>query len=579
MSEAYDAIVVGGGPGGSTAATLIAKRGGRVLLLEREQFPRYQIGESLLPSTTQIICRLLGVYKEVQAAGFTPKRGGTFKWGRDEEPWTFQFASSAVTSALGFVEALQVERGKFDEILLRNAEKHGVDVRESCRVMEVLREEGRVVGATYVDANGEPHEVRARWVIDASGHKSTLHKHVGARQYSEFFRNAALFGYFENGKRLEGDDAGNVLSVAFEDGWFWYIPLSPTLTSVGVVIASSGAKELSAPDALERFIAKCPLLAAYLANATPVTSGPYGQRRIRRDYSYTNERFAVPGMMLVGDAACFIDPVFSTGVHAATYAGLLAARVVNSCRAGELDEETCLATFETRYRAEYSAQYKFLLGFYDMNADLESYFWRARSVLGTEERDNEAFLRIVSGAGTTVDEFFGDLEGAGSALHTQVARTRGEVTEAERSRAAFAVERNEGSARDLVPTGWLKDPKRVHGANVAGSLIPSDDGLAWVRVSEQKALAPETVLRATSKPTWEARRGEHGEQLYVRFGDVELFFEDPNLIAFANKLVHSPTFRADEARLWAARGRFSWEDVRRLLDDLLAEGVLEPVER
>lgn len=574
MTTKFDAIVVGGGPGGATAATLIAKRGGKVLLLEREQFPRYQIGESLLPSTTQIICRLLGVYKQVHAAGFTVKRGGTFKWGRDDEPWTFRFANSAVTQTLGFVEALQVERSRFDEILLRNAAACGVDVREGCKVNDVVRDGERVSGVVWTDGDGHSQQVEASFVIDASGHKSPICHHVGARQYSEFFRNSALFGYYEHGKRLEGEDAGNVLTVAFDEGWFWYIPLSPTLTSVGVVVASSSARELGADGAMERFIAKCPLIAEYLADARRVTSGPYGELRIRRDYSYCNERLARLGMLLVGDAACFIDPVFSTGVHAATYAGLLAARAVNSFRDGTLDEAACLEQFERRYRAEYAAQYKFLLGFYDMNADLEGYFWQARNVLGTPERDNEAFIRIVSGAGTTVDEFFGELDGAGRALQVSVARTRGETQKTDTSRAAFAVERSEGSARDLVPTGWLADPRRVHGANVPGALIPSDDGLSWRRVAEAAVLVPETVLRVTSTPTWERRAGANGAELVVRFGGVELLFDQPDLVAFGEKLVHTPSFRADEARLWTASGVAAWEDVRGLLDELLAEGVL-----
>ncbi|TPV94084.1 MAG: tryptophan 7-halogenase [Myxococcales bacterium FL481] len=577
MAPEYDAIVVGGGPGGSTAATLVAKRGGRVLLLEREHFPRYQIGESLLPSTTQIICRLLGVHQSLQAEGFTVKRGGTFQWGRDEEPWTFHFAQSSVTRSLGFVEALQVERSRFDELLLRNAADVGVQVRQGATVHRVVRDDGRVSGVVWEDDEGVEHRATASWVVDASGHKSRLHPQVGKRHYSEFFRNCALFGYYENGRRLAGEDAGNVLSVAFEDGWFWYIPLSPTLTSVGVVVDHHAAQELSGAEAMERFVAKCPLIAEYLRDARRVTTGPYGKLRIRRDYSYCADRLAVPGMMLVGDAACFIDPVFSTGVHAATYAGLLAARVVNTCRAGTVDESTCLAWFERRYRAEYAAQYKFLLGFYDMNASRDTYFWRARSVLGTQERDNDAFVRLVAGAGTTVSEFFGELEGAGRALHASVARARGDRAAADTGRAAFAVERSEGSARDLVPTGWLNDPTRVHGANIPGSLIPTRDGLAWERVAVPIILVETTVLRATSVPSWERRTGDRGAEVFVRFGGVELLFDTPDLVAFAEKLVHTPTFRADEARLWAAKGTFRWEDVRRLLDDLVAEGVLEAV--
>src|SRR5439155_111060 len=149
--------------------------------------------------------------------------------------------------------------------------------------------------------------------------------------------------YYENGKRLPPPNSGNILSVAFKNGWFWYIPLSDTLTSVGAVVSRDAAEQLSDPQgAMQHFIDQAPLIKEYLAGAARVTSGIYGEYRIRKDYSYCNTGFWKPGCALVGDAACFIDPVFSSGVHLSTYSALLAARSINTClRDSQIPEAVC----------------------------------------------------------------------------------------------------------------------------------------------------------------------------------------------------------------------------------------------
>jgi halogenation protein CepH len=397
-ADEYDVIVVGGGPSGSSAATLVAKAGHRVLLLEKEVFPRFQIGESLLPSTIHGVCRLLGVTKEIAEASFMPKRGGTFLWGANPEPWTFHFAASPLMHG-GTATSFQVERMRFDEILLRNAAREGVDVREGVTVGEVLERDGRVAGVAYTGPGGERREATASYVVDASGNRSSLYRSVGDRRYSSFFQNLALFGYFEGGKRLPGDQHGNILSCAFDEGWFWYIPLSDTLTSVGAVVRREYADALQGdPEAAyRRLIGRCPLVADYLSGVPRVAEGVYGRIRVRKDYSYTMEHFWRPGLVLVGDAACFIDPVFSTGVHLATYSALLAARSINSCLAGELDETRAFTEFDERYRREYRLFYEFLTAFYDTNAREDSYFWKAKKVTGLDGTELEAFASLVGG--------------------------------------------------------------------------------------------------------------------------------------------------------------------------------------
>jgi FAD-dependent halogenase len=399
MDEEADVVVAGGGPGGSTLATLIAMRGHRVVLLEKEKFPRYQIGESLLPSTVHGVCRLTGVADQLDKARFTRKHGGTFRWGANPEPWTFAFSvSPKITGETSY--AYQVERSKFDQILLDHARHMGVDVRERHTVGDVLDDEGRVHGVSYTDAEGNGGTVRTRYVVDASGNTGRLYQRVGGtRRYSEFFRSLALFGYFEGGKRLPEPYSGNILSCAFASGWFWYIPLSPTLTSVGAVVRRelAGKVQGDPEEALAALIAECPQIADYLRGARRVTEGQYGQLRVRKDYSYANTKFWRPGMALVGDAACFVDPVFSSGVHLATYGALLAARSINSVLAGTVDEDTAFREFEERYRREYSVFYEFLVSFYDMHEDENSYFWTARKVTESTGSDLESFVSLVGG--------------------------------------------------------------------------------------------------------------------------------------------------------------------------------------
>ncbi|MEU7146015.1 FAD-dependent oxidoreductase [Nocardia sp. NPDC046473] len=395
----WDVIVVGGGPAGSTAATITSLDGHRVLLLERDVLPRFQIGESLLPSTIHGIIPLLGMRDEIERAGFIRKNGGTFRWGASDEPWTFAFAASPDMIELG-AYGYQVERMKFDEMLLRNAERQGVEVRQNHGVNGVLETEGRVGGVTFTDDKGQRRSATAKFVIDASGHGSRIHRAVGGdREYSPFFRNLAVFSYFEDGGRLPEPNSGNILSAAFDDGWFWYIPLSDKLTSVGAVVSADKAASIQAdPDAaLRSFITQCPLVDRYLRGARRSTAAPYDKVRVRKDYSYDRPSLWRPGMAVVGDAAMFIDPVFSSGVHLSTYGALLAARAINTHLAGSADEATCFSEFETRYRLEFAIFRDFLVAFYKMNRTEESYYWEAKRVAHHDGSVLEAFLDVVGG--------------------------------------------------------------------------------------------------------------------------------------------------------------------------------------
>lgn len=394
----FDCIVVGGGPAGSTAATLIAAQGYDVLLLEKELRPKYKVGESLLPATIHGICPLLGVSEELKNANFILKRGGTFRWGKSPDPWTFDFAASPKMAGPTST-AYQVERIVFDRILLENAQKRGVDVRFGCKVQAPIHEQERVVGVSFENEKGELVQCRAKYVLDASGHESRLARGVGERVYSQYFQNVAVFGYFEGGGRLPEPNAGNIFCAAFEDGWFWYIPLRADLTSVGVVLDKAKAPSLQGGlvEALAGYIEKCAPIKDLLKNARRVEQGVYGEVRARQDYSYANTKFWSEGIALIGDAACFVDPVFSSGVHLATYSGLMAARSVNTCLRGDLPEAQCFDEFEKRYRREYTHFYEFLLAFYNIEQDVESYFWEAKKVTQVNTPESQAFVDLVGG--------------------------------------------------------------------------------------------------------------------------------------------------------------------------------------
>jgi halogenation protein CepH len=385
-------------------------QGHKVLLLERDKFPRHQIGESLLPVTVHGICKLLGLHEELKNAGFVKKLGGSFRWGNKPDLWAFTFGSTWMLSHDSLNYAYQVRREVFDKILLDNARKHGVDVREEHSVAGTVNENGRVVGVRYAGPDGQTKVARARFVIDAGGHTSRVHEEVGERVFCKFFQNIALYSYWEGAKRLPPPNSGNVLSAAFDEGWFWFIPLSDTITSVGAVVDRDrhGATLKDGHEqAFMSFVERCPIVKDLLGPAKRITEGSLGVYRIRKDYSYCNTKFWAPGLLLVGDAGCFIDPVFSSGVHLATYSALLAARTVNTVLRGSSIEETeCMDEFESRYRQEYRAFFDFLVGFYDMGQAQETYFWNARKVLGGESEQNlSAFARLVAGGATTADDF------------------------------------------------------------------------------------------------------------------------------------------------------------------------------
>lgn len=490
-----DLIVVGGGPAGSTVATLVAKKGHKVLLLEKASFPRHQVGESLLPATIHFICPLLGVSEEIANAGFVKKRGGQFLWGKSTKPWAVDFGATPALAGPN-AYAYQVRRAEFDHILLRNAKTCGVDVRERHTVRGLIQEEGRVVGVRFMDAESNERTARARYVVDAAGNTTHTSSVVGERVYSKYFQNVALYGYYEGGRRLPEPHSGSIYVAAFGEGWFWYIPLSDTLTSVGAVVDRKYADLLRQDPqaAMDRFMDSCPSLRDLLGTGRRVTEGIYGEFRVRKDWSYCNTRFWGKGAVLVGDAACFIDPVFSSGVHLATYGALLAARSINTSLAGEIDEARAFEEFELRYRREFGNFYQFLVAFSDMHQDEESYFWKARDVMKSDERSNEAFVRLVSGVSTNREPVFRSAEelfkheGVWKTHDKYIEKWRATKMEDRRQEDLdkMITELSDGVAEVLYPPearartlDVFRSGSEATRQLFTGGLVPTEDELCW----------------------------------------------------------------------------------------------------
>ena len=360
----------------------------------------------------------------------------------------------------------------------------GVDVREQHAVSDVIEdEEGQVCGVSFTDAGGNAGAIRARYVADASGNKSRIYQQAGAtRQYSEFFRSLALFGYFEGGKRLAEPNSGNILCAAFDSGWFWYIPLSPTLTSVGAVVRRELASKIQGDpeQALTSLIAECPMISDYLRDASRVTTGQYGELRVRKDYSYANTKFWRPGMVLVGDAACFVDPIFSSGVHLATYGAMLAARSINSILDNTVAEDIAFGEFENRYRREYGAFYEFLVSFYDMHVDESSYFWSAKKVTKSTTTDLESFVNLVGGVASSETALADRYKNRSSEFAAAVDQL---ASDQEQSMVPLM---RSSIVRHAMQEGAKEQARVMLGEDVGaetplfdGGLVASSDGLGW----------------------------------------------------------------------------------------------------
>lgn len=312
-------IVIGGGPAGSTVATLLARRGWAVTLLERETFPRFQIGESLLPYNNDLL-RELGVWDEIAAQGFVEKHGAEFTTGSGRPSARFRFRRALDER---YWKTFQVTRSVFDTILLRNAAKNGVDVREGANVLDVDLSDPKRARVRGSARDGATFELEGRCVLDASGLGNVVGRKVGGRVEDEVLRKISFFAHYENVEPGgEGTEAGDTVIVAIRDAWFWMIPLTETTTSVGIVVERDHVKTcgLTPEELLERSIASTPYVAKRMRGARRVS-----EIHARKDFSYAMSKPYGSNYVLVGDAAGFLDPIFSTGVFVAMKSAELVA--------------------------------------------------------------------------------------------------------------------------------------------------------------------------------------------------------------------------------------------------------------
>lgn len=320
LKDRYECVVVGAGPGGSSTAAVVADSGRDTLLIERDPMPRFHVGESLMPEVFWPLQRL-GLVERIRSAGFQEKKSVQFVTGNGKESAPFFFREH---DARECSTTWQVERSEFDKMLFDRASELGADCRDQTRLIDVrFDDDGKVSGVIVRDPTGESRLIACNVFVDATGQQSFLANKLGIKEINPDLRKAAIWGYYRDAVRGEGDNDGAtiILQTESKDAWFWFIPQSRGITSIGCVgdndflLKGRGTPE----DVFMEELDRCPGLKPRLERATRV-----GDLRVAKEFSYMTRQHAGDGWVLVGDAFGFLDPVYSSGVYFALEMGVRA---------------------------------------------------------------------------------------------------------------------------------------------------------------------------------------------------------------------------------------------------------------
>ncbi|GAA1959201.1 NAD(P)/FAD-dependent oxidoreductase [Amycolatopsis minnesotensis] len=404
--KALDVIVIGGGPAGAICAAALAKEGHSVLVLERQAFPRFHIGESMLPYMAGLLDRL-GLLEAIKAQGYVIKRGGEFI-----DPTGTKFFGSGVFRA-DFAkqgdgrhrETFQVERAHFDQVVLDQARAAGAKVRTEAPVTELLLTGDRITGVRYTH-DGREHQAHARFVVDASGRAGKIANRFGLRKMIEKLRMVAVFRHYDGlDERHNPGHEGDIQVGSHPDGWVWAIPLSEDKISVGTVMPRSVLRGRDAAQAFEEHSTRIPRITRRLTGTRPCT--PF---RVETDYCYHTDQVTGPGWLMVGDAGCFGDPMFSGGVLVAMVTGARAAATIGRVLAEPAAEARLMTEYANFFKTGYDTYVRLIFSFYESELvsavadasavtpreDLEMYlvrllggdFWSARNPIAEALRAN-----------------------------------------------------------------------------------------------------------------------------------------------------------------------------------------------
>lgn len=367
MKNSYDCVVIGAGPAGGTAAAIVAEAGHSTLLIEREAMPRFHVGESLMPETYWPLQRL-GLVDKMKSSGWQPKKSVQFvtHTGKESEPFFFSDHDKRECAT-----TWQVERSEFDQMLFDRASELGADCYDQTRLIDVSFDDApsndgvpRATGVVIRDAGGDQHKIDCRVVIDATGQQSFVAGKLGLKEINPDLKKAAIWTYFKDAVRGDGDNEGAtiILNTENKNAWFWFIPQSRGITSIGCVADNDYLlKGRGNPEEIfNEELARCPGLMPRLEKATRV-----GKFSTAKEFSYMTKTHAGEGWVLVGDAFGFIDPVYSSGVYFALEMGVRAGdAVVEGFQTGDLSGQQ-LGKWSTEFKAGADRVRQLVHAFYD----------------------------------------------------------------------------------------------------------------------------------------------------------------------------------------------------------------------